>query len=273
MRIVTYPERRRQLRRQIVSVKTATVIAAAVYGCYLGSRDPEALADSLAAGITVGAIVYAVGFSLTQRVRQTTSAIEMLHRDREIIRYGVSVLRRAMFVTLLVLAYIGLSGRLSTDSFFTPLFAAASSASLAWLLCGISRTFLRHVHSIVGSHDEIPDLGGFSKTLRRLRAEAIEDLKQTANGWLTSSQLPFMSQTAGPTFIAKELAIRFGVLKAEACLHYTQLCDRPDQAEAADRVQSIIVCLDEMKQLRNLEYQMRSLLTNDPELRRTLIMQ
>ena len=273
MMIVTYPARRRQLLRQVFSVRTATVIAAAVYGYYLGSRVPEALADSLAAGVTVGAIVYAVGFGLTQRVRQSTSATEMLNRDREIVLYGVSVLRRAMFVTLLVLVYIGLNGRLSTDSFFAPLFAAANSAVLAWLLCGIPRKFLRHVHNIVGSDDENPDLDGFWKSPRRFRREAIEDLKQTADGWRVNNQNPLMAQTDGPTFVARELAVRYGVLQAEACLHYFQLCDRPDQAEAADRVQRIIVCLDEMKQLRNLEHQMKPMLTNDPERHRILIMQ
>lgn len=272
MMIVTYPAKRRELLRQTFSVRTAAVIAAAWYGHYLGSRVPEALADSLAAGVTVGAIVYAVGFGLTQRVRQSTSATEMLNRDREIVRYGVSVLRRAMFVTLLVFAYIGLSGRLSTDSYFTPLFAAASSAALAWLLCGIPRTFLRSVHNIVGSDDENPNLDGFWKSPRRFRREAIEDLNQTADGWHASSQLPFMAQTAGPTFVAKELAVRYGALRAEACLHYSQLCDRPDQAEAADRVQRIMVCLDEMKQLRNLEQQMSPMLTKDPRARQVLIM-
>ena len=271
MMIVTYPERRRRLLRQLLSLRTATVIAGAWYGHYLGGRVPEALADALAAGVTVGAIVYAVGFGLTQRVRRSMSAVEMLNRDREIVRYGVAVLRRAMFVTLLVLAYIGLSRRLSTDSLFTSLFAAASSAALAWLLCGIPRTFLRHVHHIVGLDDELPALDGFWKSPRRFRREAIEDLEQTADGWHASSQLPFMSQTAGPTFVARELAVRYGALRSEACLHYSQLCDRPDQAEAADRIQRISFCLDEMKQLRNLEHQMRPMLTNDPELRRRLI--
>ena len=273
MMIVTYPARRRQLRRQIVSVRTATVIAAAVYGYYLGSSVPEALADSLAAGITVGAIVYAVAFSLTQRVRQSTSATEMLNRDREIVRYSASVLRRAMFVTLLVLAYIGLNGRLSTDAFFTPLFAAASSAALAWLLCGIPRTFLRHVHNIVGSDDEDPDLDGFWKSTRRHRKEATENLQQTADGWRVNNPNPLMAQTDGPTFVARELAIRYGALQAEACLHYFQLCDRPDQAEAADRLPRIMYCLDEMKQLRKLEHQMRPLLTSDPRSRQILIRQ
>ncbi|MCY3892264.1 MAG: hypothetical protein OXF65_03100 [Acidimicrobiaceae bacterium] len=271
MMIVTYPARRRQLRRQILSVRTAAVVVAAWYGHYLGSRVPEALADSLAAGVTVGAIVYAVGFGLTQRVRRSTSATEMLNRDREIVQYGVSVLRRAMFVTLLVLAYIGLSGRLSTDSFFTPLFAAASSAALAWLLCGIPRTFLRHVHNIVGSDDEDPDLDGMWKSPRRFRREAIEDLVQTADGWRVNNQNPLMAQSDGPTFVARELAVRYGSLQAEACLHYFQLCDRPDQAEAADRIQRIAVCLDVMKQLRNLEHQMRPMLTNDPRARQILI--
>lgn len=268
---VTYPERRRQLRRQILSANTAVIIAAAVYGCYMGSRAPGALADSLSAGVTVGAIVYAVGFGLTQRVRRSVSATEMLNRDREIVHYGISVLRRAVTVTLIVLAYIGLSGKLSTDSFVTPLLAAASASSLAWLLCGIPRVFQRYVHYITGGDDELPALDRLQKSVRRLRREAAEDLKETADGWRTSSPNPLMAEAPGPTFVARELAIRYGALQAEACLQYVNLCDRPEQAEAADHVQRIRFCLAEMKQLGDLEREMRPMLSSDPEIRRRLI--
>ncbi len=273
MQIVTYPQRRRQRLRQIFSVNTAVIIAAAGYGYYMGNRLPGALADSLSAGVTVSAIVYAVGFGLTQRVRGSVSASELLNRDREIIRYGISVLQRAVAVTVIVLAYIGLSGKLSTDSFVAPLFAAASASSLAWLLCGIPRVFLRHVHNLTGRDDEEPDFGGMWKSPRLLRREAIENLKQTADGWRASNLNPFAAQDAGPIFVARELAIRYGTLQAEACLHYTQLCDCPEQAEAADCVHRIRFCLDEMKQLRSLEREMRTMLSNDPQSRRMLIRQ
>ena len=271
MPITTYPERRRQRLRQVFSVNTAVIAAAAVYGYYLGSRAPGALANSLSAGLTVGAIVYAVGFGLTQRVRRSTSAAEMLNRDREIVLYGMSALRRAMAVTLIVLAYIGLSSRLSSGWFATPLIASASSSSLAWLLCGIPRTFQRHVHNITGQDDEQPDLDGMWKSPRRLRREATEDVCPTADGWRVNNPNPHMAQPAEPTFVAKELAIRYGTLEAEACLHYVQLCDRPDQAEAADRVQRIRHCLNEMKHLRDLEHDMRPLLSTNPRTSSLLI--
>ena len=257
MRIVTHPQARRHRLRQIFSVYTAVVIAAAWYGYHLGGHVPEALANSLSAGLTVGAIVYAVGFALTQRVRRSISPTEMLNRDREIVRHGISTLRRAMVVTLLVLTYIGLSGTLSTDSQVTLLFAAASSSSLAWLLYSIPRTFQRHVYYISGLDDEHPDLDGMWKSPRRFRRETIEVLIQTTDGWRVNGRNPFMTQEAGPAFVSKEIAIRFGALQAEACLHYVQLCDRPEQAEAADRVQRIMFCLDEMERLRNLEQQIR----------------
>lgn len=271
MQIITYPERRRQRLRQLFSVNTAVILAAACYGYYMGSRSPEALANSLSAGVTVSAIVYAVGFGLTQRVRRSVSTTEMLNRDREIVRYGISVLRRAVVVTLTVLAYIGLSGRLSTDSLLTPLLAAASASSLAWLLCGIPRVFLKQVLNITGRDDELPLLDGFWKSPRRLRREAIENLDQTADGWRANNLNPFAARATGPTFVARELAIRYGTFQAEACLHYTQLCDRPEQAEAADRAQRIRFCLEEMKQLRNLEREMRPLLSSDPKSRQILI--
>ncbi len=273
MQIVTYPQARQQRLHQIFSVNTAVVIAAGWYGCYLGHHAPEALANSLAAGLTVGAIVYAVGFGLSERLRRSISPTEMLNSDREIARYSIVKLRHATVVTLIVIAYIGLSGRLSPESFFTPLLAAMSSASLVWLLCSIPQTFRRYVRNISGLDDESPDLDGFWKSQRRFRRETIEDLEQTSDGWRATHRNSLMSQGVGPTFVARELAIRYGALEEAACLSYFQLCDRPDQAEAAERVHRIKYCLDEMKQLRNLEHQMRPMLSSDPDSRKILIME
>ena len=69
------------------------------------------------------------------------------------------------------------------------------------------------------------------------------------------------------------MAIRYGALEAEARLHYLQLCDRPEQAEAADRIERIAICLDQMDQLRDLEQRTRRLLTNDGKAIRSLIWQ
>ena len=66
-------------------------------------------------------------------------------------------------------------------------------------------------------------------------------------------------------FISQELALRYGALEAEARLHYVQLCDRPDQAEAADRLERMALCLDHMDQLCNLEQRIKQLLTDDSE--------
>lgn len=54
-------------------------------------------------------------------------------------------------------------------------------------------------------------------------------------------------------------------------LHYGQLCDRPDRAEAVDRLERLMVCLEEMERLRRLEQQMRALLPEDPETLRILM--
>ena len=71
-------------------------------------------------------------------------------------------------------------------------------------------------------------------------------------------------------FISQEMAVRYGALEAEARLHYVQLCDRPEQAEAADRLERIAACLD---QLCDLEQRTRRLLTNDDEALKSLIRQ
>jgi glutaredoxin 2 len=52
-----------------------------------------------------------------------------------------------------------------------------------------------------------------------------------------------------------------------------QLCDRPEQAEAADRLKRIASCLDQMDQLSNLEQRTKQLLTSDDEALRSLLRQ
>ena len=271
MGIVTNPRARSQLLRQIFSIYTAVVIAAAWYGYYLGGRAPEDLAKTLSVGLTVAAIVYAIGFALTGQLRRSTSPFEVLNRDRELIRYGFVTLGRAMFVTLLVLAYVGLSGNLPPDSRITVPLATASSSSLAWLLCRIPRTFQKYVRNISGLDDEDPDLGGRWKRIIRFRREATKDLIQTRDGWRLKSHPPFIAQESGPVFVAREMAIRYGSLQAEARLHYLQLCDRPELTEAADRVDRMMLCLSEMQRLLDLEQQMRATLSSDPQSLRPLI--
>ena len=131
----------------------------------------------------------------------------------------------------------------------------------------------RFARNLSGRDDEDPDLDGFWKRPRRFRREAAEDLRQTANGWTIDGRRVLARQNCGPVFISQELAVRYGALEAEARLHYVQLCDRPEQAEAADRLERIAVCLDQMDQLRNLEQRTKRLLTNDDEALKSLIRQ
>ena len=53
---ITYPQRRRELFRRVLSVRTATIGAAGYFGHRVGRIAPESLADTLAVGLTVGAI-------------------------------------------------------------------------------------------------------------------------------------------------------------------------------------------------------------------------
>ena len=271
MRIITYPQARRERLRQVFSFRMATLVAAAYFGHSVGGTAPDSLADTLSVGLTVGAIAYAITFALTERVRRSKSPIEMLNRDRELLRYGISTLNCVMFATLLMLTYIGLSTVVSPASPVMKVLAPASAASLAWLLGNIAQIYARSARDISGLDDEDPDLDGFWKRPRRLRREAAQDLLQTATGWTVKGRDVFARQNCGPVFISQEMAVRYGALEAEARLHYVQLCDRPDQAEAADRLERIAVCLDQMDQLRDLEQRARRLLTNDDGALKSLI--
>lgn len=273
MQITTYPRARRELLRQVFSIWTATLIAAAYFGHYVGRTDPDSLAGTLSVGLTVGAIAYAITFALTERIRRSKSPIEMLNRDRELLRYGISTLNRVMFAILLMLTYIGLSTVVSPASPVMKVLAPASAVSLAWLLGNIAQIYARSARDISGLDDEDPDLDGFWKRPRRFRREAAQDLLQTANGWSVNGRDVFARQNCGPVFISQELAVRYGALEAEARLHYVQLCDRPEQTEAADRLERIAVCLEQMDELCDLEQRTRRLLTNDDKALKSLIWQ
>ena len=271
MRIITHPQAFRRRLRRVFSPQTATLVAAAYFGHHLGGAAPGSLADTLSVGLTVAAIAYAITFALTERVRRSISPIEMLYRDRELLLYSISKLHRVVLATLVVLAYIGLSADLSPESLVMMLLAPASAATLGWLLCSIPQMYARFAHNISGLDDEYPDLDGFWKPPRRYRREAEEDLRQTADGWRIDSCFPFARQNSGPVFVSREIAVRYGSLEAEARLHYTQLCDLPEQAEAADRVERIAVCLEQMERLSTLERRVRHLLSDDEESLRSLI--
>ena len=265
MPIITHPQARRERLRQLFSFRTATIGSAAYFGHHVGRVAPESLADTLAVGLTVGAIAYAITFALTERIRHSKSPIEMLNRDRELLRFGISTLDRVVLATLLILTYIGLSTDISPSSSVMRVLAPASAVSLAWLLSNLPQMYRRIAQHLSGLDDEDPDLDGFWKRQRRFRREATEDLRQTADGWTLDNRRVFARQVDAPVFISQELAVRYGALEAEARLHYVQLCDRPDQAEAADRLERIAVCLDQMDQLCNLEQRTKQLLTDDSE--------
>lgn len=265
MPIVTHPQARRERLQQLFSFRTLTVGAAAYFGHHVGRVAPESLADTLTVGLTVGAIAYAISFALTERIRRSKSPIEMLNRDRELLRFGISTLNRVVLATLLMLTYIGLSTDISPSSTVMRVLAPASAVSLAWLLGNLPQMYRRFAENLSGLDDEDPDLDGFWKRQRRYRQEAAEDLRQTAEGWTLDNRQVFARQDAAPVFISQELAVRYGTLEAEARHHYVQLCDRPEQDEAADRLERLAVCLDQMDQLCNLEQRTRQLLTNDSE--------
>ena len=235
-----------------------------------GSTPRRHLVNALSVGLTVGAVAYAVAFALSAAIRRTRSPEEMLYRDRELAGLGVSSLRCAVFTTLLTLAYVGLSGTFSPGGRLIALLGAASSVSLAWLLCSMPRTFLRRISNIAGVDDEHPGHGGRWKTHRRFRNEATKDLRQSLTGWYIPGS-NYSARIDSPVFVAKELAIRYGALRAEAYLHYVQLCDLAGQSEAADRIARIRFCLEEMERLRDLERQLRRLLPHDLGVLRILI--
>ena len=265
MPIITHPQARRERMRQLFSFQTATIGAAAYFGHHVGRVAPESLADTLVVGLTVGAIAYAITFALTERIRRSKSPIEMLNRDRELLQFGISTLNRVVLATLLMLTYIGLSTDISPSSFVMRVLAPASAVSLAWLLGNLPQMYRRFAQNLSGLDDEDPDLDGRWKRQGRFRREAAEDLRKTADGWTLDNRQVFARQDGAPVFISQELAIRYGALEREARLHYGQLCDRPDQAEAADRLERLAICLDQMDQLRNLEQRTKQLLTNDGE--------
>ena len=253
-----------QRLRLVFSIRTGVIVAAACYGYFLGVYAPRHLANALSVGLAVGAVAFAVAFALSAATKRSRAPEEMLYRDRETVRLGVYTLRGAVVTTLLTLSYVGLGGAFSQGEHVVALLGAMSASSLAWTFCSMPRVFLRRVAIIAGADDEHPDLSGFWKQLRRLRNEASEDLRQSPSGWFITGH-PSSVPTDSPTFVAKELALRYGALRAEAHLHYVQLCDMAQQSEASERIARLVFCLEEMDRLQDLERQMQALLPRDPE--------
>ena len=250
--------------RLVFSIRTAVTVVAALYGYFVGLEAPGHLANALSVGLTVGAVAFAVAFALGAAIRRSKSPAEMLYRDSELARYAVNFLRSAVTVALIALSYVGLSGALPQGGQLLASLGAASTAALAWLLCSMPSVFLRHVINVAGADDEYPNLDGFWKSTRRLRNEAVEDLRRSPSGWYVLGN-PLFEARDSPAFVSQELAIRYGALRSEAQLHYSQLCDRPTRGEAANRVERLMECLEEMERLRRLEQQMRALLPQDPK--------
>ena len=273
MPMITRRQACRERLRQLFSFRTATIGAAAYFGHHVGRVAPESLADALAVGLTVGAIAYAITFALTDRIRRSKTPIEMLNRDRELLRFGISTLNRVVLATLLVLTYMGLSTDISPSSLVMGVLAPASAVSLAWLLCNLPQMYRRFAHNLSGLDDEDPDLDGLWKRQGRFRREAAEDLRRTAGGWALDDRLELARRNDAPVFISRELAVRYGALEAEARHHYVQLCDQPEQAEAADRLERIAVCFEQMDQLCNLEQRTKHLLIDDSDALESLIRQ
>ena len=259
-----------QRLRLVFSIRTGVSVAAACYGYFLGVHAPRQLANALSVGLAVGAVAFAVAFALSAATKRSRAPEEMLYRDREMARLGVYTLRGAVVTTLLTLSYVGLGGAFSQGEHLVALLGAVSALSLAWTFCSMPRVFLRRIAIIAGADDEHPGLGGFWKRLRRLRKEAKEDLRQSPSGWYTTGR-PYSVPIDSPTFVAKELALRYGALRSEAHLHYVQLCDMAGQSEASERIARLAFCLEEMDRLRDLERRMRELVPRDPGLLRMLI--
>lgn len=253
-----------QRLRLVFSIRTGVSVAAAGYGYLLGVHAPRQLANALSVGLAVGAVAFVVAFALSETTKRSRAPEEMLYRDREMVRLGVYTLRGAVITTLLALSYVGLGGAFSQGEHLVALLGAASASSLAWTFCSMSRVFLRRVAIIAGADDEHPDLDGLWKQLRRLRNEASEDLRQSPSGWFMPGR-PSSVPIDSPTFVAKELALRYGATRSAAQMHYVQLCDMAGQSEASERIARLVSCLEEMDRLLDLEQRMQELLPRDPE--------
>ena len=256
--------------RLVFSIRTGVTVAAGCYGGFLGVHAPQQLADALSVGLTVMAVAFAVAFALSTDMRPSKALKEMLHADREMIRLGVFILKTAVLTTVLILLYVGLAGTFSDGEHPVALLGALSTMSLAWTLCSLPGAFRRRAAIIAGAEDEHPGFGGFWKSLHRVRNETSRDLQRSPSGWFVPGHPGWISVDS-PTFIAKELAVRYGAARSEAYLYYTQICDMAGQTEAAERIARIESCLEEMDRLRALEQRMRALLPTDPKLRRILM--
>ncbi len=256
--------------RLVLSTRAGVAVTAGCYGGFLGVHTPRQLANALSLGLTVMAVAFAVAFALSTDMRPSKALKEMLHADREMIRLGISILKMAVLTTVLVLLYVGLAGAFSQGEKPVALLGAVSAMSLAWTLCSLPGAFRRRAAIIAGAEDEHPGLGGYWKSLHRLRNETDRDLQRSPSGWFVPGR-PGWIPVDSLTFIAKELALRYGAARSAAHLYYTQICDMAEQTEAAERIARIESCLEEMDRLRALEQRMRALLPKDPKLRRMLM--
>ena len=251
--------------RLLFSARTVVTAAAGEYGYILGTRAPRQLADALSVGLTVMAVAFAVAFALSTDMRPSKALKEMLHADREMVRLGVYVLKRAAVTTVLILAYVGLAGSFPQYERPVAILGAASAMSLGWVLCSLPSVFRRRAEIIAGAEDEHPGFGGLWQSLRLFRNTTSTELRLSASGWFVPGH-PGEAPEDSPPFVAKELARRYGAFRSMAFQQYTQICDMAGQAEAAERIARIESCLKEMDRLCDLEQRMRKILTKDPKL-------
>ena len=112
----------------------------------------------------------------------------------------------------------------------------------------------------------IPDLPGIWHTPRRFYGMAQESVTEHDGGWSVTTADP------GHKFIAWEMAVRYEAASSEARLHYTQLCDGPDEEEYHERVQRIMSCLAEMSHLSEIERAVKPMFPGGPEAIRSLVL-
>ena len=242
-------------------------------GITSGRTAPDSLADTLSVGLTFGAITYAITFALTERIQRSKSPIEMLNRDRELLRYGISTLNRVMFAALLMLSYIGFSTGASPASPIMKVLAPASAASLAWLLCNIAHMYARSARNISGLDDEDPTwmaygngLGATGEKQPKICFKQPTDgpsTVKTCSRAKTVDRCSFPRKWPSDTELSK--------LKRD---YITCSCATvPNKPKPPTAIERIAICLDQMDQLRDLEQRTRRLLTNDGKALRSLIWQ
>ena len=259
-------QRTHQRLRTIFSLRTAVAAVAAVFGFYTGQNAPGQLADALSVGVAITAVVAGFAFALSAAVRRSRSLDEMLYQDRRVAQLGIEALGRAVAVTLLALAFVALRGTSIVDGRLLAALGALSAMLMAWQIASLPLVFSHYIRTTAGSDDEHPDLGGLWKRRRRVRHEVIQDLRRSPAGWYVQPPA-YTGLSPSPCFVAQELAIRYGTLLYTAQLHYSQLCDLPEQPEVSDRVERLTGCLSGMEQLHKIDQQLGDLLTEDAKSR------